>query len=425
MTVILTDNPIRDASADEFGFRAHAEVLCAAVAEVRDLPLTLAVLGSWGSGKTSFLNICRSLLQQRGMITVSFGPWKYDQRDEVWHALLQTLLDEMARQAANSPEPGVRQRLGAVLARLRRLSVAAAWLLSRQAVNTFTPMSLDDSDFDALKTAAASGAEAPGLTADYHAVNRFEQDFAEVVRELTGGAPLAIFIDDLDRCRPETALSVLEALRIFTGDAPCLFVIAIDHEALIDAAARYFDGDRQRGRRYLEKLVHFSYYLPGIRWESLGNALRSRLDFLSEDPVVWEVIRIGFQNNPRRVRRFVGAYNLTLAMLSASGPQSPERVRQVAILLMLPQEHPEFFGRLRADFGVWQRITPAAPADDGRPDLPRRDDQALVEWDPELVTILQRIADRTRFDFPPAPSADLVLALGEVIVMPGVGQVRA
>jgi hypothetical protein len=100
-------------------------------------------------------------------------------------------------------------------------------------------------------------------------------------------------------------------------------------------------------------------------------------------------------------------------------------VRQVAILLMLRQEHPEFFGRLRADFGVWQRISAAAPGDDGRPDLPRRDDQALVERDPELVTILQRIADRTRFDFPPAPSADLVLALSEVIVMPGVGQVRA
>jgi KAP-like P-loop domain-containing protein len=60
VTVILTDNPIRHASEDEFGFRAHAEVLCAAVAEVRDMPLTLAVLGSWGSGKTSFLNICRT-----------------------------------------------------------------------------------------------------------------------------------------------------------------------------------------------------------------------------------------------------------------------------------------------------------------------------------------------------------------------------
>ena len=115
MTLILSDNPIHDAAGDEFGFRAHAEVLCRVLGSVADLPLTLGILGPWGAGKTSFLNICRSLLAQQGMTTVSFGPWKYDKRDEVWHALLQTLLDELARQAENSAEPGMRERLDRVL----------------------------------------------------------------------------------------------------------------------------------------------------------------------------------------------------------------------------------------------------------------------------------------------------------------------
>jgi KAP family P-loop domain len=400
--LILSDNPIRDLSGDEFGFRGHAEVLCRAISTVDDLPLTLAVLGPWGSGKTSFLNICRSLLQKQGMTTVSFGPWKYDKRDEVWHAMLQTLLDELARQAENSPEPSIQERFKKVKVKLRRLSLTATWLLSRQLLTAFTPISLEDSDLDELKEAwTGDPADAP-VAADYHAANRFEHDFAEVVGELTGGAPLAIFIDDLDRCRPATALSVLEALRIFTGDAPCLFVIALDQAALIDAAARHFDGDRVRGRRYLEKLVNFSYHLPGIRWESLGNALRSRLEFLPEDPVIWEVIRLGFQNNPRRVRRYVGTYNLTLAMLSASGAQSVERIRQVAILLMLRQEYPDFFARIQADPGEWHRLLTSG------------------EHDPELVTLMKRISDRSQFDFPPSPSADLVAALSEVIVMTGV-----
>lgn len=377
-------------------------MLCRAIAKVGDLPLTLAILGPWDSGKTSFLNICRGLLDSRGMTTVSFGPWKYDKRDEVWHAMLQTLLDELARQAENSPEPTVRERFNKVKGRLRRLSLTATWLLSRQLLTAVTPVSLDGSDFDALKEAWNGEAAETPVTAGYHAANRFERDFAEIVRELTGDAPLAIFIDDLDRCRPETALSVLEALRIFTGDAPCLFIIAMDHAALIDAAAKHFGGDQLRGRRYLEKLVHFSYHLPGIRWESLGNALRSRLEFLPHDPVIWEVIRAGFQNNPRRVRRYVGTYNLTLAMLSASGAQSTERIRQVAILLMLRQEYPDFFTRLQADNGAWQQLL-----DEGGPD-------------PDLTTIMNRISDRTQFDFPPPPSADMVLALSEVIVMTGV-----
>jgi hypothetical protein len=414
--LILSDNPIPDESRDEFGFRAHAEVLCRAVAEIGDLPLTLAILGPWGSGKTSFLNICRSLLQKQGMTTVSFGPWKYDKRDEVWHALLQTLLDELARQAENSPEPGIRERLDRVMGRLRRLSLTATWLLSRQLLTAVTPVSLTGADLADLKQAWNGDPASTAPVADYHAANRFEQDFAEVVRDLTGDAPVAIFIDDLDRCRPQTALSVLEALRIFTGDAPCLFIIAMDHGALIDAAARHFNGDQVRGRRYLEKLVHFSYHLPGVRWESLGNALRSRLEFLPDDPVIWEVIRIGFQNNPRRVRRFVGMYNLTLALLSAAGSQSAERIRQVAILLMLRQEHPSFFARLQADPGIWQRRTDTGRPSGGKDHLYFRENWHLAERDPELVTILDRISDRSQFDFPPPPSADLVLILSEVVV---------
>ena len=50
----------------------------------------------------------------------------------MWHALLQTLVDELARQAEQSKEPKVKQQLGHLLTRLRRLSLAATWLLSRQ-----------------------------------------------------------------------------------------------------------------------------------------------------------------------------------------------------------------------------------------------------------------------------------------------------
>lgn len=103
--MILSDNPIRDASGDEFGFRAHAEVLCRAIAEVHDLPLTLAILGSWGSGRTSLLNICRNRLQKHRMATVGFRQWKYDRRDKGWYALLQTLVDELIRHGEEAPSP--------------------------------------------------------------------------------------------------------------------------------------------------------------------------------------------------------------------------------------------------------------------------------------------------------------------------------
>jgi KAP family P-loop domain len=419
---LLTDNPVQDSTGDEFGFLDHATLLCDAIMSSADLPLTLAVLGPWGSGKSSFLNICRDLMDAEGAATVSFSPWKYDRRDEVWHALLQTLLNELVRTASRSVEPRVRDRVRTTLARVARLSASATWLVARQLVTTATGSLVSAEDLDSIKQQAqkefGDPEEQPMPGDAYGWLNRFEKDFSEVVRALTGDRPLIVFIDDLDRCRRATALSVLEALRIFMGDAPCVFVVAMDQNSLIDAAATQFDGDRTRGRWYLEKLVNFSYHLPAVRYESLVNSLRAHLDFLPDDPVLWEVIRVSFENNPRRVRRFVSSFNLTLAMLGRTGAQSPERMRQVAILLMLRQEHPECFAALSDDPGVWERLAHLPVGADGAVAPTRAVDRELVDRDRRLLTTLRAIASpASGFVFPPPPSPDLLTLLTDVLVI--------
>src|SRR5262249_50858560 len=93
---LLTDNPVHSGHGDKYGFYGQAHSLCEAIAATHDLPLTVGIYGPWGSGKSSFLNISRAILRDRKVPTVSFNPWKYDQRDEVWHALIQTVLEEIS-----------------------------------------------------------------------------------------------------------------------------------------------------------------------------------------------------------------------------------------------------------------------------------------------------------------------------------------
>ena len=80
----------------------------------------------------------------------------------------------------------------------------------------------------------------------YRHINVFEKDFADTVKALTDGRRMIVLVDDLDRCRGESALTALEALRLFTGDAPCVFMVAMDFQALIGAAAEHFGGDAIR-----------------------------------------------------------------------------------------------------------------------------------------------------------------------------------
>lgn len=137
-----------------------------------------------------------------------------------------------------------------------------------------------------------------------------------------------------------------------------------------------------------------------MRLESLIDSLRPRVAHLADDPVFTEVIKVGFAGNPRRIRRFISTFNLTVTMLTRSGSQSVERMRQVAILLMFRQEHPDFFSALIRDHNTWNAYT------------------HLLEDDPSLGPTKQALEPpRPGIDLPPKPPPALVQLLNEVIVL--------
>ncbi len=70
----------------------------------------------------------------------------------------------------------------------------------------------------------------------YDHVEGFQDKFADVVKEYVGEeGRLVVFIDDLDRCLPEGAITVLESLKLFLDRSQCVFVIGVDQAALTEA----------------------------------------------------------------------------------------------------------------------------------------------------------------------------------------------
>jgi hypothetical protein len=55
--------------------------------------MTIGIYGEWGSGKTSFLMMLDKALQEKGIFPIWFNAWKYSQEDNLWSALLQTILN--------------------------------------------------------------------------------------------------------------------------------------------------------------------------------------------------------------------------------------------------------------------------------------------------------------------------------------------
>ncbi|EPH39753.1 P-loop NTPase fold protein [Streptomyces aurantiacus] len=419
--MLLTDNPIPDADGDRFGFRAHAEVLCSAITTTEGLPLTIGVFGPWGMGKSSFMKVCQDLLNKSDVPTVWFNPWKYDRKDEIWHALIQSVLTEIAQELERRRQSGdlaLRERMAGALETVRRLSRAAAWLLARRAAGPLTAGAVTADDVNAAQAALTE----PG-TETYQHVNHFEQDFKDVVGTYTGGGRLVLFVDDLDRCTPDAAITVLDSLKLFLGEASCVFVLAMDYHVVAEAAARRFNNekpDEARGRQYLEKLINFPYHLPGVSFEAIVRHLQGKITDtgLSGSRELWELTEVAFEANPRRVRRFVNGLNLTAMTLrlNPDDPPSHRLLLHAGTLLALRMKHPGFFTALQSDPDVWRRYDDAEFA---KTELSGQD-MALAAENPGVRRLLAAVAHRRGgFEFPDPPTPTEIRLLTQVLTVTG------
>ncbi|MFI2200228.1 P-loop NTPase fold protein [Streptomyces sp. NPDC020192] len=350
----LTDNPVVAPEDDSFHFGPYVDVLHAAVEQATPLPLTVGVFGSWGAGKSSFLRLWEGRFKAGRTRTIWFNPWKYDRKVEVWAALLHTILAEMEQEETLKDK--------AV-----KLAKAATWLSVRAGLGTAAALGtggvIKSGDVDALLKGLSEGdAE------QYRQVNRFEADFADAVREFVGeDGRLVVFVDDLDRCSPESAMTVLESLKLFLAQSQCVFVLALDVDVLAAIATNKFGAalkgapaDVASGMAYLEKIVQLPFFLPDVGFDTLREAYRPYVLELSDDPVFWELLQRGLGGNPRRLKRYINVFNMALAVSRGQLPPGAidRRYRlQLAMLLIIRTLHRGFFHALTAEPDSWQTLT--------------------------------------------------------------------
>ena len=278
-----------------------------------------------------------------------FNPWKYDQKVEVWAALLQSLLAELSANETAAPKA-------------TRLASAATWLALRFGIG----VSLSLATGGALSAAdITAGAEQLAATnADYYReLNRFELDFAAAVSDyLPPEGRLFVFIDDLDRCTPTAAVNVLEALKLFTGNARCVFVLGMDYDLLVQVVAGKFGGDvTVNGAAYLEKIIQLPFFLPEINFAAIRQSVAAHVTNLADHDPFWTLVRSSFGNNPRRIKRFVNVLTLATAVLAQDTSPAGDRLdlarrMQLARLLVVRSEHRAFFQHLLRNPGAWKSL---------------------------------------------------------------------
>ena len=98
---IVADNPIRNLEDDVLG---RAKLASSFSEQLLSLDVTegvvVGVLGSWGSGKTSFINLARPRLQSAGIVILDFNPWMFSGAEQ----LVESFFVELSAQLKVRPD---------------------------------------------------------------------------------------------------------------------------------------------------------------------------------------------------------------------------------------------------------------------------------------------------------------------------------
>ncbi|WEE75962.1 KAP family NTPase [Comamonas testosteroni] len=218
----------------------------------------MVIDGDWGTGKTEF---CHKLINKFRDEHKDYRVLYVDafQADHADNPLLTVLSGVIGLLPEESQKSALRKKAMPVV----RFAAAA---VGKAVVSHVLKQSADDLAEgleDSLQDAAdqAIDASVRALLKDHEEAQKNLQALQTTLESIAKEAPIVIFIDELDRCRPDFAVQMLEVIK-HTFNVEGLQFVLVTNTRQLKAAINHRYGHQVNAQRYLDKFLKFSFKLP-------------------------------------------------------------------------------------------------------------------------------------------------------------------
>ncbi|MCB9357494.1 MAG: AAA family ATPase [Calditrichaeota bacterium] len=241
------DRPITQFQDDSFERSSFARDVAKVVASpASDQCVVMALNGSWGSGKSSLLQLVLRAFddqeEKHRPIVVTFNPWQFG-----GHQLFASFFDVLSRVLG-------REDAGQDL---RRAAKAVSILASATRAAKVIPGASGIADLFSEYLSSASdvlGKSAESLESD---IEGLKAKISELLRKQD--RRIVIFIDDIDRLAADEVRELFRLVRTLADFANVTYLLAFDRNATVTALDLLQPG---KGSEFLEKIVQVSFNVP-------------------------------------------------------------------------------------------------------------------------------------------------------------------
>lgn len=262
---------INDHSSYLFGRKEFATNLKNIFSNI-DGGFVLAIDATWGGGKTSFIHqLIHELKASERLIPIYYDAFSNDFSSDTFLSIGATIsyeLESHFRSKGESPE--TKSQLEHLKNVTKSTAIELVKLGTNLAVKSLTAGVLDNSDIEKITSKAFTSATFGTLELDldqkFEAYTNAKKNIQLYISALesigTNGEKVVFFIDELDRCRPDFAVEVLEKVKHLFAAKNVIFVISYNKSQLTKIISSVYGVDESDSLKYLEKFIHIEADLP-------------------------------------------------------------------------------------------------------------------------------------------------------------------
>ena len=234
----------------------------------------LAVNNQWGAGKTTFVKMWQQYLNNQEFQTIYFNAWEND----FDNSPLVALMSELKSLINNDIDKKAFKRLlekGAVF--IKNMAPAIVKAVAERYIDTKVITEFIENFSQASVKILEK--EVKEYTNKKENIRDFKEALEKFVKQSNNNKPLVFIIDELDRCRPNYAVEVLEQVKHFFSVRGIVFVLSIDKKHLASSVKGFYGSDRIDADEYLRRFIDLEYSIPEPSTEKFVEYLFEQFGF--------------------------------------------------------------------------------------------------------------------------------------------------
>jgi hypothetical protein len=275
---ISDENPFQEDVLDR---KQSADILTQFVGSITE-PFVLAIDSPWGTGKTTFLQMWAKVLRKHGYKHIAFNAWQNDFSDSPLVSLIAEVGSSLKHMGLDGVEMNGAQK-----------AYEATKKIGASLIKTMIPIAVKLGTAGVLEAADLKPSEFSHVAEEWAkkqiekhekakgTIEDFKKSLVTFVSTINNhkkgedAKPVIFIIDEMDRCRPDYAVALLEKLKHLFNIPGLVFVLALDIQQLGESVKSVY-GAGINAKEYLKRFIDLHYHLPEPKTANFVDAMFAR-----------------------------------------------------------------------------------------------------------------------------------------------------